>query len=171
MAGFKLINEARDFVLHLNKKSETGTLGHVFAPVSNYQFVSRSIVCNIQFFQCAHNMACPRLTAEDGTPCNFISSYTPLPLDIENSNAHHKEMYSYVVLKKGPGNENDAWPRIVRPALVRSKHSICRMCTKNGKLEEVVFTQAKHGKLPYRCARSSKWGDRLPINIDPCTDI
>lgn len=33
MAGFKLINEARDFIVHLNKKSETEQLGHVFAPV------------------------------------------------------------------------------------------------------------------------------------------
>lgn len=32
-AGFKLINEARDFILHLNEKSETKVLGHAFAPV------------------------------------------------------------------------------------------------------------------------------------------
>ncbi len=93
----------------------------------------------------------------------------PLPIEIEaGGNQHQKELFCYVVLKKGPttNNENDAWPRIVRPTLVRSKHTICRMCTKNGKLEEVIFTQAKHGKLPYRCARSSKWGDRLPVNVD-----
>lgn len=115
-------------------------------------------------------MTCPRLRAEDGTPCNFISSYMPLPLHTENTVGQRSELYSYVVLKKGPKDDN-TWPRIVRPALVRSKHTICRMCTKNGKLEEVIFTQAKHGKLPYRCARSSKWGDRLPVNIDPSIDI
>lgn len=120
-------------------------------------------------FQCSHNMTCPRLLADDGTPCNFSSSYMPLPLDNEEGNGNRKELYSYVVLKKGPKNENGTWPRIVRPTLVRSKHTICRMCTKNGKLEEVIFTQAKHGKLSYRCARSSKWGDRLPIDI-ACTD-
>lgn len=111
-------------------------------------------------------MACPRLIADDKTPCNFISSYKPLPLSSEQSNEHQKEMFSYVVLKKGPQKESETWPRIVRPTLVRSKHTICRMCTKNGKLEEVIFSQAKHGKLPYRCARSSNWGDRLPVNIE-----
>lgn len=36
MAGFKLITEARDFILHLNKKNQSGPLGYVFAPVSNF---------------------------------------------------------------------------------------------------------------------------------------
>lgn len=94
-----------------------------------------------------------------------------MPLHSEKNVGHQTEMYSYVVLKKGMNDESDTtWPRIVRPTLVRSKHTICRMCTKNGKLEEVIFTQAKHGQLPYRCARSSKWGDRLPVHIDSKTD-
>lgn len=41
MAGFKLINEARDFILHLNEKSESVQVGHVFAPVrliANYYY-------------------------------------------------------------------------------------------------------------------------------------
>lgn len=38
------------------------------------------------------------------------------------------------------------WPRIVRPTLVRSKHTVCRMCTSDGQLKEVVVTAAKHGK-------------------------
>lgn len=47
----------------------------------------------------------------------------------------------------GKASENDErWPRIVRPTLVRSKHAICRMCTANGKLEEVIFTKSKHGE-------------------------
>ncbi|XP_037047480.1 methyltransferase-like protein 17, mitochondrial [Bradysia coprophila] len=152
MAGFKLINEARDFILHLNEKSESGPVGHIFAP-------------------CAHNMTCPRLLADDRSPCNFVTSYMPLPLDPEGANLPQKELYSYVVLKKGPNTDCDKWPRIVRPTLIRSKHAICRMCTKDGNLQEVIFTQSKHGKLPYRCARSSKWGDRLPISIDARTEI
>jgi len=39
------------------------------------------------------------------------------------------------------------------------------MCTSSGKLQEIIFTAKKHGKIPYWCARSSKWGDRLPIVI------
>lgn len=38
------------------------------------------------------------------------------------------------------------WPRIVRPTLVRSKHTVCRMCTAEGQLKEVVATASKHGK-------------------------
>ncbi|KAJ6643438.1 Methyltransferase-like protein 17, mitochondrial [Pseudolycoriella hygida] len=147
MAGFKVINEARDFILHLNNKDKSESIGHVFAP-------------------CPHNMTCPRLL--DKTPCNFVSSYRPLPIGIDQ--AQQKEMYSYVVLKKGPINDNNTWPRIVRPTLVRSKHAICRMCTKDGTLDEVIFSQAKHGKFSYRCAKSSDWGDRLPIDIQKNAD-
>lgn len=58
-----------------------------------------------------------------------------------------EERYSYVVLKKGPRDPSDPqWPRLVRETLVRSKHSICRMCTKDGNLQEVIFTSSKHGK-------------------------
>lgn len=61
------------------------------------------------------------------------------------------ERYSYVVLEKGErDSEKDLqWPRVVRPNLVKSRHSICRVCTKNGKLNEVIFTAAKHGKYVY----------------------
>ncbi|KAJ8929170.1 hypothetical protein NQ314_018165 [Rhamnusium bicolor] len=52
------------------------------------------------------------------------------------------------------------------PALVRSKHTICRVCTANGKLDEVIFTARKHGKVTYHCARASKWGDLLPVKLE-----
>lgn len=42
--------------------------------------------------------------------------------------------------------ENDNWPRLVRPTMLRSKHVRCRICTSNGKLNEVVFTASKNGK-------------------------
>ncbi|KAF5270858.1 hypothetical protein FQA39_LY08303 [Lamprigera yunnana] len=137
-AGFKIINEVRDFILNFKDSNE----GYVFSP-------------------CPHNRPCPRFLT-DVTPCNFHVSYMSLP--IGQSSDSHKERYSYVVLKKGIRNESDPqWPRIVRPPLVRSKHTICRLCTKQGKLSEIIFTTSKHGKTTYYCARSSKWGDRLPI--------
>lgn len=75
--------------------------------------------------------------------------YHPLPLGL-SSEELRKEFYSYVVFKKGARNPDDPqWPRAVRESLVRSKHSICRFCTSNGKLEEVIFTASKHGKLVY----------------------
>lgn len=96
-------------------------------------------------------MICPRYTADDGTPCNFLSAYTPLPL--ANTNDVKYELYSYVVIEKkkndsaaATSDETREWPRLVRPTLVRARHSVCRMCTKKGTLEEIIFTQAQHGK-------------------------
>ncbi len=50
MAGFKLINEARDFILHLNKKSDSGPVGHVFAPVSQSLILSARRYDIVNFF-------------------------------------------------------------------------------------------------------------------------
>ncbi|KAF7281056.1 ribosome assembly protein METTL17, mitochondrial [Rhynchophorus ferrugineus] len=145
-AGFKVINEVRDFILQISKDKVDC---HIFSP-------------------CPHEAVCPRFMADDGTPCNFEVSYYNLP--IGRSLEILKERYCYVVLKKGKRNEyNKQWPRIIRPTLVRSKHTICRMCTANEKIEEVIFTAKKHGKLTYHCARSSQWGDLLPIHINPNT--
>lgn len=107
-------------------------------------------------------MICPRFLT-DNTPCNFEVSYMSLPFS--GSSTLKRERYSYVILKKGwylpdfsyfplniifklgKRNENyPQWPRIVRPPLVKSKHTICRMCTAAGKLEEVIFTASRHGK-------------------------
>lgn len=41
---------------------------------------------------------------------------------------------------------NDQWPRLINPTLVRHKHSICNLCTSEGKIEQAVFTASKYGK-------------------------
>jgi ribosomal protein RSM22 (predicted rRNA methylase) len=117
MAGFKLIDEVRERLI--------GSNAQVFAP-------------------CPHSAACPRLAANDRTPCNFELSYNSLP--IADSTHNRKELYSYVVVRKPGGGADVMWPRIVRPVLQRHKHAICRMCTSNGKLGEVIFSPGKHGK-------------------------
>lgn len=123
-AGFSLINEAKNFILSQSTEEEEC---HVFAP-------------------CPHELICPRITANDGTPCNFQISYNSFPF--VSSSVAKKELYSYVVLKKGKREniEAETWPRIVRPVLARSKHTVCRFCTKNGNLQEVIFTSAKNGR-------------------------
>ncbi|XP_023013707.2 ribosome assembly protein METTL17, mitochondrial [Leptinotarsa decemlineata] len=148
-AGFKIVNEIRDFILQIDKEPNVGT---VFSP-------------------CPHDDTCPRFVLDDGTPCNFEVTYFSLPVGA--SSESRKELYSYVVLKKGrPEEINQRWPRLVRPTLVRSKHSICRMCSARGKLGEVIFTASKHGKSMYHCARASKWGDLLPVKIqDTVEDV
>lgn len=80
------------------------------------------------------------------------------------------EPYSYVVLEKrrdAADSVESAWPRLVRQTLVRSRHTICRMCTADARLEEIIFTARQHGKDAYRCARASRWGDRLPVRLEP----
>lgn len=100
--------------------------------------------------QCPHSQKCPRLNeAFDKTPCNFEVSYTPLNF-IDKQNNHLNTKYSYVALKNGNSHdETQNWPRLVRPTLKRSKHVICRMCTSEAKLQEIIFTQSKHGRLIY----------------------
>ncbi|XP_065356798.1 methyltransferase-like protein 17, mitochondrial [Calliphora vicina] len=142
--GSQLVNEARDLILSLEEHS---LVGHVFAP-------------------CPHDNICPRLSnSEDRTPCNFEINFVPTNLN-KKTNRTATARFSYVVLKKGlPEDNTRAWPRLVRPTLVRSKHAICRMCTSEGTLQEIIFTESKHGRPAYRCAKASRWGDRLPITI------
>ncbi|XP_039428669.1 methyltransferase-like protein 17, mitochondrial [Culex pipiens pallens] len=145
-AGFSLIEEARRFLLKKVEDGEGEEL-HVFSP-------------------CPHEQSCPRVTLDDGTPCNFEMTYNQLPL-CGTAGEAAKCVYSYVVFKKGPPSaEQSRFPRLVRPTLARSKHAVCRMCTDAGKLQEVIFTASKHGKNLYRCAKATKWGDQLPIKIE-----
>ncbi|CAD6997656.1 methyltransferase-like protein 17, mitochondrial [Ceratitis capitata] len=142
--GSELVNEARDFILNIQSEELKGS---VFSP-------------------CPHNLTCPRLAnAIDRTPCNFELGYVPLHLGGVKDD-RQTTRYSYVVLKKGEiSDATRNWPRLVRPTLQRSKHIVCRMCTEDAKLQEVIFTQSKHGRNAYRCAKASDWGDRLPIKL------
>ena len=105
----------------------------------------------------------------DGTPCNFEIAYQALASGEEN--VVKKDHYTYLVIKKGEKTKESSWPRIVRPTLVRSKHSICRMCTSDGKLEEIIFTASKQGKFAYRCAKATKWGDQLPMLLSEKDEV
>ncbi|XP_046655663.1 methyltransferase-like protein 17, mitochondrial [Daphnia pulicaria] len=141
-AAFEVIMEVRDFLLSLSEGNKESNLqGYVFAP-------------------CPNKTRCPRLA--ETTPCNFEVKYEPLQIN----QRIQKERYSYLVLKKGQRPDEDLqWPRVVRPVLVRSGHVICRLCTQEGKLEEIVITRAKNSKLENLMARRTKWGDLLPVQL------
>jgi ribosomal protein RSM22 (predicted rRNA methylase) len=140
--------------LYISQKKESA---YIFAPVSLqifYDFFC-SLFIHLFMFQCPHEAACPRLQSQDGTPCNFEVRYPPF---LTKSNHYFKERFCYVIIGKGIRPDTiPAWPRIVRPTLVRRKHTICRLCTPAGKLQEIIFTPAKSGKLVlYRyCAMKS----------------
>ncbi|XP_023248592.1 methyltransferase-like protein 17, mitochondrial, partial [Copidosoma floridanum] len=144
-SGFKesiVMNEARSFIKHIMDNFEKSCKYFIFAP-------------------CPHETTCPRY-AENNYPCNFIVQHGKLPL--MGSSSPKQELYTYIVFKKGERTDQDNWHRLVRPTIVRSKHVRCRTCSPNGQLEEILFTPKRHGKWCYRCAKGSKWGDRLPID-------
>ncbi|XP_050359605.1 methyltransferase-like protein 17, mitochondrial [Nymphalis io] len=136
-AGFRVVNEAREFVLNSAKKK-----GYAFAP-------------------CPNDNVCPRYL-EQKTPCNFLMKYESLAFVSKTEVV--ADLFSYVILKKGDRPSDDAqWPRIVRAPIVRSGHTICRLCTSQGELKEIIFSKGKYDQTTYRCARSSNWGDVLPV--------
>ncbi|KAJ8705730.1 hypothetical protein PYW08_012776 [Mythimna loreyi] len=139
-AGFRVVNEAREFVLNLDGKKRQQ--GYAFSP-------------------CPNDNVCPRYL-EHETPCNFLMKYETLPYPSKTE--VFADLFSYVILKKGPRPLDDPqWPRIVRAPIVRSKHTICRLCTAQGELKEIIFSKAKYDQVTYRCARSCNWGDLLPV--------
>lgn len=140
-AGFQIITEARDFVLNLPPGNKSG---YVFSP-------------------CPNDNVCPRYL-EQNTPCNFIMKYNSLPF--VRKSMVYPDLFTYVILRKGTRpSDVPQWPRVVRAPIVRSKHTVCRLCTSQGELKEIIFSKGKYDQTTYRCARSCNWGDELPIKV------
>lgn len=152
--GFRLINEARDFLLDQNKAENSA---YIFAPVIPFFLSFYFIFFNSLMYepliqwkyfrtQCPHHEPCPRFMSDEKIPCSFLSRYKPLR--VGEPREEDRELYTYLVIKKGSRNDDETidWPRIMEPPMRRSKHTICRMCTHRGKLEEVIFTSRKHSK-------------------------
>lgn len=145
--GHRLLMEARDTVLKKQEKTVHDTRpASVFAP-------------------CPHERACPKMALEPITPCNFQQMYHPLALP-----GHHDrqaEKFSYLILTRTEPSEAEAegvdWARLTAPVQRRTRHVHCRMCCSDGQLQHLVVTARKHSRDVYRCARSSDWGDQVPI--------
>lgn len=147
-AGFKLVQEARDYILSLNDAAgEEETVcgeGHVFSP-------------------CPHDKICPRFGISKLPLCNFSVNYKPLTLTKQQNST--SERFSYVVLKRGARHHNHQgeWPRLIQQPLRRSRHIICRTCTSYGSLRELISTKRRHGTECYSVCKNSDWGDLLPM--------
>ncbi|TNN54787.1 Methyltransferase-like protein 17, mitochondrial [Liparis tanakae] len=118
------------------------------------------------FAPCPHELTCPKLTVRPNAPCNFQQMYYPLPLPGHNERLMEK--FSYLIVRRAEPAEAEAgggvdWARLIAPVLSRSRHVHCRMCCPDGHLQHLVVTARKHSRDVYRCARSSDWGDQLPI--------
>lgn len=149
-AGYKLLQEARDYILELSRQArEEGKShpeGYVFAP-------------------CPHDKLCPKFLDGTRVPCNFEVPFKPL--SFEKDQAPQKDRFTYVVLKRGKREESTEknWPRLLESPLARKKHTICRTCTHSGTLRELTATKRKHSKECYELVRCSKWGDLLPVQL------
>ncbi|XP_075745129.1 ribosome assembly protein METTL17, mitochondrial [Rhipicephalus microplus] len=145
-AGHKAIAEARDFILMISKDGGQEP-AHVLAP-------------------CPHDLDCPRETQALGIPCTFQARYEEPFLTASRHPAISR--YSYVVLQRpGEIGKEREWARVIRPVLRRSRHVVCRFCCKDARLREFVFSKKRHGRHVYRLARSSEWGDQLPLDMLP----
>lgn len=77
--------------------------------------------------------------------------------------------YSYVVIRRGrrpvPNstmeNQSYDWPRIIQPPLKKNGHVVLDVCSKEGEIQRMTIPKSQ-GKIPYRDARKSAWGDLFP---------
>uniref|UniRef100_A0AAR2JUU5 Ribosome assembly protein METTL17, mitochondrial n=1 Tax=Pygocentrus nattereri TaxID=42514 RepID=A0AAR2JUU5_PYGNA len=79
-----------------------------------------------------------------------------------------EERFSYLIVsreaREAPGErEGVEWGRLTAPVHRRTRHVQCQICCSSGELKQLAVTARQHGRDAYRCARSSNWGDRLPI--------
>ncbi|TNM98345.1 hypothetical protein fugu_014591 [Takifugu bimaculatus] len=107
--------------------------------------------------------------------CETLSSSSPDILFPFQHNMPQTEKFSYLILtRKEPTDvdtEGVSWSRLVAPVQRRARHVHCRLCSPDGHLQHIVLTAKKHGRDVYRCARSSDWGDRVPIIPKDDSDI
>ncbi|KAM9791493.1 methyltransferase-like protein 17, mitochondrial [Syngnathus typhle] len=144
--GHQMLMEARETLLHNQDKTVHDTRpASVFAP-------------------CPHEATCPKLALASVVPCNFHQMYMPLY-------GHNSQMekFSYLIVTREQRRPLEAevhWSRLLAPPQARTRHVHCRLCHPDGRLQHLVVTASKHGRDVYRCARSSQWGDRLPLVQD-----
>ncbi|KAM9349332.1 ribosome assembly protein METTL17, mitochondrial [Symphorus nematophorus] len=147
--GHQILMEARDTLLKKQDK-----IVHDARPAS-------------VFAPCPHELMCPKLSTEPTTPCNFQQLYKPL--NLPGYNEQQTEKFSYLILTRTETEPAEAetegvdWARLIAPVQRRTRHVHCRMCCPDGQLQHLVVTARKHSRDVYRCARSSDWGDKLPI--------
>ncbi|KAG2184542.1 hypothetical protein INT43_000451, partial [Umbelopsis isabellina] len=158
--GFQIIAQAREWILENNSNSQEPVV-HVVAP-------------------CPHDKPCPLFRGEPLQPdrdwCHF-SQRVERPkflMKTKHSKVNIEDAkYSYVVLRRGPRpsvtnaeqedleTEAYSWPRLITPPLKKNKHVIMDVCSPEGEIQRMIIPKSQ-GKIPYRDARKSAWGDLFP---------
>ncbi|ORX45916.1 Rsm22-domain-containing protein [Hesseltinella vesiculosa] len=150
--GFSTIARARQWILDHEQNA------HVVAP-------------------CPHDRPCPLLFSEFARPRKFWCHFSQrvqrpnfLMKTKHSKNNTEDSKYSYVILRKGPrpmqqedNMETQAytWPRLIQPPLKKNKHVVMDTCASNGAIQRMVIAKSQ-GKVEYRDARKSAWGDAFP---------
>lgn len=101
--------------------------------------------------------------------CHFIQRVERFPISLHSkfgaSLNWENEKFSYIVVQKISQNENtnknnnEKWNKLIRAPLKRGGHIILDCCSYEGKISRNIITKSKAGKLIYRVARKSFWGD------------
>ncbi|RKP09125.1 mitochondrial small ribosomal subunit Rsm22-domain-containing protein, partial [Thamnocephalis sphaerospora] len=156
--GYRLMMEARDWLLNRRKPRETC---HIVAP-------------------CPHDAQCPMRGTKSW--CHFSQRFQRPTYMMHAKQAtlnFEDTKYAYMILRKAerpvavihPPNdpargmyiEMEAfhWPRLISPPLKRGGHVIMDVCTSSGYIERMTVPKSQ-GKVIYRDARKSHWGDLFP---------
>ncbi|RIA88444.1 mitochondrial small ribosomal subunit Rsm22-domain-containing protein [Glomus cerebriforme] len=187
-AGFKIIAEARKRILNINKQQSN----EVESITDNLEDETKnSIEYGAHVVApCPHDGTCPLLKSRNW--CHFSQrinrpSYLMQTKNVKNDNFEDSK-YCYVILRKGQrpklptevtdksflnvDNKRDLtvdaynWSRLVMPPLKRSGHVVLDYCSKTGKITcryiERGIIPKSQGKVPYRDAFKSTWGDLFP---------
>jgi ribosomal protein RSM22 (predicted rRNA methylase) len=126
---------------------------------------------------CSHEVSCPMNKDGMRNWCHFSQRYQISKEIMERrrlSNNHQDSRYSFIVFRKGArptasaGSDindlvvqSNKWPRIIGAPMKRTKHVILDLCHSSGDLQRIVVSK-KVGKLMYKDARKSHWGDLWP---------
>ncbi|KAI9014109.1 mitochondrial small ribosomal subunit Rsm22-domain-containing protein [Hyaloraphidium curvatum] len=142
------------------------------------------------FAPCPHDKACPLTLLPPRSPhqreCGFSQQLRTTETLRTISPGRNKEVldsrFSYLVVRRGerpavpkplpdlyspdtPLRDLDAasfrWPRLIVPPLKRKGHVIFDWCAPSGMLERARVPKSM-GKVEYREARGSRWGDMWP---------
>merc|ERR1719219_3370685 len=76
-----------------------------------------------------------------------------------------KRNYTPTWFTKKTERKSVGWPRIVETPVTPQGCVYCRLCTAEGTLQEVVC--AKRDRAVYDVARKLKYGDELPVRLEP----
>ena len=194
-AGFQVIQEARHYLLQISNQVESVTNctlssdHNVVEPEENSSCyedetnVNSTVKAKDQnlaghlFSPCPHTNKCPRYEF-DSIPCNYDIRYRNFHLqkiDKTIRDTVYESRYSYVVFRKGAKTKDCEWPRVVEPVQDREGHSVCRLCTPRGTLEEILVKNPnkdrekdtlRSKKLESRYYRSLHCGDQLKGHME-----